>query len=105
QPDLRDIQTIGYAPLVGNVRAAGYQPPPSGAFDVRTIAYPAKEGANLGLGWDFVTNKKKQASCVIFQEISDTKYQNAQVGLQQSIDEETLNESLNAEFSGGDLSP
>jgi hypothetical protein len=53
QPDLRDMQAIGYAPLVGNVKAPGYQPPPSGAFDGRTIAYPAKEGANLGVGWDF----------------------------------------------------
>src|SRR6185437_7762606 len=100
-PTLTDIRSFGYQPLTGNINASDYVPPASAAFANRTVPYPAREGAELGRGWDFITNEKKSTSCIIFSEADDNKYQNATVGVQQSIDEETINVLLNAQLSGG----
>jgi hypothetical protein len=36
----------------------------SNPFGPRILAYPHDEGVVLGQGWDFISNRKKQASCI-----------------------------------------
>lgn len=69
-------------------------------FQRRVVTYPSQEGGDLGTGWDFILNNKKFASCIQFGVREDTKYQNADAHIQESSDEETLDFSLNAQFSG-----
>ena len=70
------------------------------AFSRRTITYPANEGVTLGHGWDFLTNRKTFSSCVDFTPLDDRNYQDANLSFQEVTDDETLNVTLNAEFSG-----
>jgi hypothetical protein len=69
------------------------------AFSRRTVAYPIPDGVDLGHGWDFLSNQKEFISCVQFTKISDDKYQTVDSRIQQTIDEETLDISLNTSFS------
>src|SRR6516164_2591614 len=69
-------------------------------FRRRNVAYPAQEGATLGLGWDFLVNQKMSSTCVEFDPKDDTKYQTVDLKLQETTDQESLDISLNAEFSG-----
>jgi len=71
-----------------------------GAFGARTVTYPSDRGVELGTGWDFVLNEKKYASCVEFDPMNDKDYQTANMQLQEITDEDTLDVSLNATFSG-----
>jgi len=70
-----------------------------GLFSRRTVAYPTPDGVGLGHGWDFLSNQKKFYSCVQYKEVPDNKYQTLDMRLQQTIDEETLDISLNTSFS------
>ena len=67
-------------------------------FSRRTVAYPTPDGVDLGHGWDFLLNEKKFISCVQFSTIHDDKYQTVDLILQQTVDEETLDISLNTSF-------
>jgi hypothetical protein len=71
----------------------------AGLFSRRTVAYPTPDGIGLGHGWDFLSNQKTFSSCVQFQKIEDNKYQTVDSRIQQTIDEETLDISLNTSFS------
>lgn len=78
-----------------------------GNFASRTVVYPSERGVELGTGWDLVLNDKKYAACVEFTKSDDSKYQNANMQLQEITDTDTLNISVNAQFSGsggGDIS-
>ncbi|MHC2367442.1 hypothetical protein ACVIQT_002090 [Bradyrhizobium diazoefficiens] len=72
----------------------------AGDFGSRTVAYPSDRGVELGTGWDFVLNDKKYASCVEFESKDDKDYQTANMQLQEITDEDTLDISVNAQFSG-----
>ncbi|MCK1409535.1 hypothetical protein [Bradyrhizobium sp. 76] len=69
-------------------------------LSVRTVTYPSQHGASVGVGWDFLINQKKYASCITFDQIDENKYQTADVSLQEVTDDETIDITLNAEFSG-----
>jgi hypothetical protein len=71
----------------------------AGLFTRRTVAYPTPDGVDLGHGWDFLLNQKKFFSCVRFKLMHDDTYQTVDSRLQQTIDEETLDISLNTSFS------
>lgn len=71
----------------------------SGPLDRRTIAYPHGQGVSLGQGWDFIEGKKKFAACIAFQTEYD-KYQDATYQLEQAYDKESLDATLNIDFSG-----
>ena len=71
----------------------------AGLFTRRTVAYPTPDGVDLGHGWDFLANQKKFSNCVRFERIPDNKYQTVDSRIQQTIDEETLDISLNTSFS------
>lgn len=71
-----------------------------GAFGLRTVTYPSDRGVELGTGWDFVLNQKKYSSCVEFEPRNDKDYQIANMQLQEVTDEDTLDVTLNATFSG-----
>jgi hypothetical protein len=67
-------------------------------FSRRTVAYPSSDGVDLGHGWDFLSNQKKLISCVEFNPVHDDKYQTVDSRIQQTVDEETLDISLNTSF-------
>jgi hypothetical protein len=69
------------------------------SFGEIKVAYPEGQGASLGQGWDFVTNRKTNASCIQFRQAS-RDYQNASLHSIETVDLETLAISLNANFSG-----
>lgn len=70
-----------------------------GNFSRRTVAYPYRDGASLGQGWDYVTNTKKLSSCINFKAESDL-YQEATYRLEQAIDIESLDVGLNVATMG-----
>jgi hypothetical protein len=70
-------------------------------FQKRTVSYPSPDGADLGTGWDFLENEKSLATCIDFVPKEDNKYQAAGMDLRQTIDEETLDITLNVTLSGG----
>jgi hypothetical protein len=74
--------------------------PGVGYFGSRIMTYPSDRGVELGTGWDFVLNEKKYASCVEFDPMPDKDYQTANMQLQEITDEDTLDVSVNAQFSG-----
>ena len=69
-------------------------------FGTRTIPYPTAQGLSLGTGWDLVVNQKQYASCIDFETSLDKDYQTAALQLEQVTDDDTLDISLNMEFSG-----
>jgi hypothetical protein len=75
-------------------------PTTTSPFRPRIVSYPETDGLGLATGWDFLVNEKKFASCVTFVPISDDKYQNAEIRLTEILDSETLDYSVNAQFSG-----
>lgn len=85
---------------VGTTEAAlaAQDPTFANLFSRRTVAYPSGDGAELGYGWDFLSNQKKLMSCVEFNAVHDDKYQTVDSRIQQTVDEETLDISLNTSF-------
>ena len=67
-------------------------------FGQLKVAYPQNEGAVLGEGWDFLRNQKTYSTCIAFSQNED-HFQNASLQSQETIDQETLDVSLNAAFS------
>jgi hypothetical protein len=89
------------APFFGGPEIAGVQPLPPVNFQHLKAAYPADEGAVLGLGWDFFQNKKVNSRCITgFDEKTD-RYQTVPAyRTHHVIDQETLDVSLNSNFTG-----
>jgi hypothetical protein len=96
QPRLPDLKALTNNPSLTGPDASTV----GTLFSRRRVAYPTPDGVSLGHGWDFLSNEKKFLTCVEFKEIRDDKYQTVDSRLQQTIDEETLDISLNAQFSG-----
>ena len=95
-----NIKIRNARPFQSRLGVLGQQPSLADVFTRRTVAYPSGEGAGLGYGWDFLLNRKRFSTCVDFTPQDDTKYQNADVRLQEVTDDETLDITLNTEFSG-----
>ena len=102
QPEQSDLKSLGLTTIHNGTKSllAVAGSVPTGPFQARTVAYPSQDGAALGIGWDFLTNTKKSASCVNATSATDKHYQTADTSVQQTFDEETLDFTLNATFSG-----
>jgi hypothetical protein len=72
---------------------------PNGAFTRRTVPYPYSDGVSLGQGWDFVTNTQRMSSCIDFKTSQDL-YQNASLQMNEAIDIDSLDVSLNIALGG-----
>jgi hypothetical protein len=72
----------------------------SGSFADRKLPYPSSQGVDLGSAWDMFQNTKKPVVCVEFEEAPDNNYQNVELGIQEVTDEDTLDITLNTQFSG-----
>jgi len=71
----------------------------NGAFGRRTVPYPYSDGVSLGQGWDFVTNTQRMSSCIDFKTGQDL-YQNASLQMNEAIDIDSLDVSLNVALGG-----
>src|SRR5271166_6908422 len=58
-PHANDKEYVGEPPELNNL------------FRLRTISYPAIDGADLGLGWDYLQNRKAASVCIDFDPVDD----------------------------------
>jgi hypothetical protein len=72
---------------------------PNSSFGRRILPYPYSDGTSLGQGWDFVTNTRRLSSCIDFKTGQDL-YQNASFQMNEAIDIDSLDLSLNIAMNG-----
>jgi hypothetical protein len=68
--------------------------PDGSPFARKVVPYPYDDGASLGQGWDYVNNVRLLSSCIDFKATQDL-YQDATYQLDESIDLDSLDVSLN----------